>query len=269
MLKTFKWETDKSKRYIKTNKLEPILEQYVFGCEFEFYLYDNDKYEDIRKKLFEISDVDLLVNELTVPVCQDSSNCMHLKPDDSLKDDGLEISIPKSTYTQLIQYIKNINNLIDEYGYTNNDTGFHIHISTSKKSGININFFKFALLCNQNNLLNSWIQRNEYCLNVMDIINCNDKKQSKKIKNAKGKVWNLELISNNRIEIRTMGGINYHQNNNKILLELEQFKNIFEETLSKNTDDYINLERLHLERISKSSPKSINNFMNMVKPKTQ
>jgi len=267
MLETFKWETDKSKRYIKINKLKPVIEQYIFGCEFEFYLYDNDKYEDIKEKLFEISDVDLLVNELTVPVCQDSSDCMHLKPDDSLKDDGLEISIPKSTYTQLIQYIKNINNLIDEYGYTNNDTGFHIHISTSKKSGININFFKFALLCNQNDLLCSWSQRNEYCLNVMDIINCNDKIQSKKIKNAKGRVWNLELISKNRIEIRTMGGIDYHKNNSKILLELEMFKNIFQETLLKDTGEYTSLEKLHLEKIHNASPEIKIDFIKMTKPK--
>jgi len=267
MLKNFKWETDYSKRYIKQNKSEPIIEQYIFGCEFEFYLYDNNNYENITKELFEISNVDLLRNDVTVPVCKDSSECMHLKPDISLKDDGLEISIPKSTYNQLIQYIQDISDLIDKYGYTNNDTGFHIHISKYKESGININFFKFALLCNKNNLLYSWLQRNQYCLNVMDVINCNNKKQSKKIKNAKGKIWNLELISSNRIEIRTMGGIDYHKKKKKILLELEQFKNIFKETLSKDTDEYINLEKLHLEKIHNATPEIKIEFIKMTKPK--
>jgi hypothetical protein len=270
MLEISKWEADHSKRYIKVNKLEPIIEQYIFGCEFEFYLYDNNNYENIKEELFEISNVDLLTNDVTVPVCKDSSECMHLKPDISLKDNGLEISIPKSGYNQLIQYIKDINNLIDKYGYTNNDTGFHIHISTYKKSGVNINFFKFALLCNKNKLLYSWQQRNGYCLNVMDIINCNNKKQSKKIKNRKAngdKIWNLELISSNRVEIRTIGGIDYHKNNNKILLELEQFKNIFQETLSKDTDEYINLEKLHLEKINNATPEIKIEFMKMIEPK--
>ena len=267
MLEIFQWEVDNSKRYTKINKFKPIEEQYIFGCEFEFYLYDMKNYEDLKEELFEISNVDLLTNDLTVPECHDSSECMHLKPDISLENNGLEISIPKSTYTQLVKYIKEINSLIDKYGYTNDDTGFHIHISTFKKSGININFFKFALLCHQNNLLNSWSQRNEYCLNVMDIINCHNKRQSKKIKNAKGKVWNLELISNNRIEIRTMGGIDYHKNNSKILLELEQFQNIFKETLLQDTEDYKRLEQIHLEKIKNASSQVKIDFIKMTKPK--
>jgi hypothetical protein len=267
MLDTFKWEADNSKRYAKLNKLKPVIEQYVFGCEFEFYLFDTNNYEKIKEELLNISNADLLTNDVTVPVCKDSTECMHLKPDISLKDHGLEISIPKSTYNQLIKYIKDINNLINKYGYTNNDTGFHIHISTSKKSGINIDFFKFALLCNQKGLLSSWSLRNEYCLDVMDIINCNDKIQSKKMKNAKGKVWNLELISNNHIEIRTMGGIDYHKKNTEILLELEKFKNIFEATLSKNTDEYINLEKLHLGKINNATSKIKKEFIKMTKPK--
>lgn len=221
-------EKDNSKRYVKLNRLKFVVEEHIFGCEFEFYLYDNNNYENIKKELFEISDVDLLTNDVTVPVCKDSSECMQLKPDISLKDNGLEISIPKSGYNQLIQYIKDISSLIDKYGYTNNDTGFHIHISTYEKSGINIDFFKFALLCNKNNLLYSWLQRNEYCLNVMDIINCNNK---------------------------------------QILLELEQFKNIFKQTLAQNTTEYINLEKLHLEKINNATSEIKIEFMKMIKPK--
>ena len=268
MLKNFTLESDFSKRYIKPFKLEKTVEEYIFGCEFEFYLHDDKDYENIKEELFNISKVDLLTNDISIPDCKDSSDCMHLKPDISLDDGGLEISIPKSNYLQLIQYIQEINSLINKYGYTNDDTGFHIHISTSQKSGINVNFFKFSLLCNKNKLLNSWKQRNGYCLNVMNVINCHTIKESKKIKNAKGKVWNLELISSNRIEIRTMGGTNYHKNNNKILLELKQFRNIFEETLSKDTDEYIYLERLHLEKIKNASEDKIIEFMKILKPKS-
>ena len=267
MLENYTWEEDYSKRYIKLDKSIQKVEEYMFGCEFEFYLNDIGDYETIKEELFKISNVDLLANNMTIPKCEDSSECMHLKPDISLKEDGLEISIPKSTYIQLVEYIVNINDLISKHGYTNNDTGFHIHISTDKISGINVDFFKFALLCNKNNLLYSWTQRNEYCLNVMDVINCHDKKESKKLKNKKGKVWNLELISSSRIEIRTMGGIDYHKNNEKILLELEQFKHIFRETLSKNTEEYRKLEKQHLEQINNASDEIKIEFIKMIKPK--
>lgn len=52
MLEDFKWEADYSRRYIKLNKLKPIVEQYIFGCEFEFYLHDNNHYENIKEELF-------------------------------------------------------------------------------------------------------------------------------------------------------------------------------------------------------------------------
>ena len=141
MIDNFILESDNSKRYIKLNKLEPIIEKYIFGCEFEFYLHTDKSYDIVIKELFYISKVDLLTNNMTTPSCKDSSECMQLKPDISLeKDNGLEISIPKSNYSQLVDYIRDINSLIEKYGYTDNDTGFHIHISTSKHSGINIDF---------------------------------------------------------------------------------------------------------------------------------
>jgi len=267
MAKDFIVEDDYSKRYFKSNKSEPTIEEYVFGCEFEFYLNDWSDYSKVVDELLYISKADLLANDLTRPNCSDSNECMHLKPDESLDDGGLEISIPKSTYSELIIYIKAINNLIDRYGYTDNSTGFHIHISTSKISGVNLNFFKFALLCNQNDLLHYWEQRNEYCLNVMDIFNAFRPKESKKIKNKKGKVWNLELISPNRIEIRTIGGKDYHKKSNKILAQIELFRDTFIETLYEDTLEYKDIEKLHLEKIKNASDELKKQFIEMIKPK--
>ncbi len=262
MLENFTLEEDNSKRYKKVNKPQYIpYKEYIYGCEFEFYLYDHSLYEEIKEKLFEISHKDLLTNDMTAPRCKDSDECMHLKPDISLGDNGLEISIPKSSYKQLQKYIMQINSLIGEYGYTDNDTGLHIHISTKKTNGIKFDFFKFSLLCNEVNLFDSWSQRNDYCLNVMDIIQCNNKQDSRKLKNKKGKVWNLELISNNRIEIRTMGGIDYHNDNEKIFNELKLFKDLFIETLAKPTPEYIVLEKKHLDRIKTANLSEQKKFM--------
>lgn len=258
---TYTTENDGTKRYNKegSNTLRTE-EEFFFGCEFEFYTKEDFDIKTFIKELLDISDVDLLVNELTVPECEGSEHCMHLKKDMTLNDNGFEISTPKTNYSNLVSYIEKINLLIMEYGYTDSDTGFHIHISTSKKDGINLDFYKFALLCNQSDLLYIWETRNNYCLNVMDVISCNTKNEAKKKKNKIGKVWNLEKISNNHIEIRTMGGNNYHLKTEQILSELSKYFVIFKETLSKDTEEYTKLKLEHLEKIKKLPKEKIIEF---------
>lgn len=248
---SFTTESDNSKRYKKTNtnKVDLLSEKYIFGCEFEFYLLDSINIDNLILDLYNISNTDLLVNDLGIPSTNDSSNCMHLKPDATLENHGLEISTPMCTYDELLKYTKEINNLIDKYGYTNNDTGLHIHISTTKSNGINLDFYKFALLSNEQKLLDSWNERNCYCRNVMNIIELCSKKNSKIIKNKKDRM-NLHKISNNRIEIRTIGGDNYHLKTDKILDELECFRAIFIDTLSKDSKNYIKLRNEHLATVN-------------------
>jgi len=247
-------EKDSSKRYI-IGQVENLLDNdYLFGCEFEFYPKDNSKIEAIITQLCKCLKTDLLVNEVSIPSCEDSSKCMQLKPDISLADNGLEISIPISSYNSLLDYIKKINYLISQFGYTNDDTGLHIHISTCQKDGINFNFYKFALLCDKAELLDSWYSRNGYCLNVMEVINYNNKQEARRLKKKKGRVWNLELIGKNRIEIRTIGGKDYHLKTDKIIQEVEKFRDIFIETLDKDTTDFIELKRKHLEIVN-SAPR--------------
>ena len=62
------------------------------------------------------------------------------------------------------------------------DTGFHIHISTVDES-IEVDFYKFMLLCNESSLLKNWENRNAFCLNVMDILTILDMEEAKKLKN--------------------------------------------------------------------------------------
>ena len=114
---------------------------YQFGCEFEFYI-DTAKYnlekvvEEIKHKIKEFTDADILVDLVSLPTDSDKNHCMQIKPDQSLDDNGIEISIPITTKDGVKHYIKNILPLIEEYGYTNEDTGLHFHISTIKKDGI-------------------------------------------------------------------------------------------------------------------------------------
>lgn len=258
-------EKDFSTRY-RIGKSKNILDNdYLFGCEFEFYPKENIKIENIISELSDCLKTDLLVNEISVPSCNDSSECMQLKPDISLEDNGLEISIPISSYQSLLGYIPKINNLIQKFGYTNNDTGLHIHISTCNKNGVNFNFYNFSLLCNKHNLLDSWYSRNSYCLNVMEVINYNNKKEAKRLKEKKGRVWNLELVAKNRIEIRTIGGTDYHKKTTQIIQEVKKFKELFEEALKKDTKEFIKLKEEHLAIVNNATPEERIGFIKLFK----
>ncbi len=244
-------EQDGSLRYKKTTQSNQTLDKdgLIFGCEFEFYLNDNSNLNNLIQDLLDISDVDLLVNTISIPSTPDAKNCMQLKPDDTLEDNGLEISTPICSYQGLIKYIKSIHILIAKYGKTNNDTGLHVHISTCDNNGINLDFYKFALLSNEKQLLDSWLERNSYCKNVMNVLDYHNKKDSRDIKSKKDRTWNLHKVSNHHIEIRTMGGENYQLENDKILKELDEFISVFNETLSQDTQEYILLKNNHLEKI--------------------
>jgi len=257
-------ESDGSKRYLVAKDNELLSEEeYLFGCEFEFYPSEAYEQETFLKELCSLSHSDVVVNEVFIPYFKDSKSCMQLKPDISLDSNGLEISIPICSYDRLKFYIVEINNLIAKYAYTNNDTGLHIHISKAHKDGINFNFYKFSLLCNHKGLLDTWGTRNGYCINVMSVINYNTRRDSKVLKNKKGRVWNLELVSKNRVEIRTMGGVDYHLKNDKILKELAEYKAIFEETLTEDNEIFKSLKKEHLEMVNNASDEEKIGFMKL------
>ncbi len=173
-----------------------------------------------------------------LPTAKDKNNCIQIKPDISLQENGVEISIPISSIEGIKYFIKTISPLISEYGYTNEETGFHIHISTIKQDGVNFNFYKYMLLCDNAKLLSSWKSRIGYSQNVMDILSSNTKQEARKIKNKKGTVWNLEKIDNNHVEIKSIGGDDYHTEVDKIIKELSLYSKYFDETLQKNTDEH-------------------------------
>lgn len=206
-------------------------DKYRFGCEFEFYI-NGDDYEqtikNIKDDLLEFAMADILVDTLQIPNEKDKNQCFQIKPDISLDDNGIEISTPITTSKGLIYCINNILPLISKYGYTNEDTGLHFHISTQKSDGVNIDFYLFMLICYDKKLLSSWSPRAGYSQNVMDVLSKNTKLKTRKIKTKKGTIWNLEKISPNHIEIKTIGGIDYHKNQEKICDEFEQYANYFD-----------------------------------------
>lgn len=211
---------------------------YRYGCEFEFYI-DTEQYlyadviNTLTKALYELTSADILVDEISIPHAADKNHCMQIKPDISLEDHGLEISVPISTKEGILHYIQTILPLIERYGYTNEKTGFHIHMSTLGNS--HIDFYRFMLLCDEAGLLSAWKPRIGYSQNVMDILSSHTKQEARIIKTKKGTIWNLERIDSHHIEIKSIGGDNYNKEAERIMKEFEIYADYFTEALGKTT----------------------------------
>ena len=226
-----------------------------YGCEFEFYVDKKIVYQttvdEICKELYGLTSADILVDTVGIPTVSDKDKCLQIKQDISLLEHGLEISIPISSKDGMEHFIKSICSIIDKYGYTNEDTGFHIHISTIKRDGINFNFYKYMLLCDSIGLLSLWTPRVGYSQNIMDILSYFDKQKSRKIKNKKGTIWNLEKIANNHVEIKTIGGKDYHVDADRLIKEFHSYADCFAETLERDNPKHKKMYQKHKEMVSK------------------
>jgi len=233
-------------------------DKYQYGCEFEFYIDTteykyNEVIDDIVKEIYELTDVEILVDTINLPTAQDKNNCIQIKPDISLEDNGIEISVPITTDLGIEHYIGTICPIINKYGYTNEETGFHIHISTVNNDGINFNFYKFMLLCDKAKLLSSWKPRVGYSQNVMDILSSNTKQASRQIKTKKGTIWNVEKIEPNHVEIKAIGGEDYQTKKDLMINEFREYCNLFDETLQKDSDEHKQMYRNHKQQIEQLS----------------
>ena len=236
-----------------------------YGCEFEFYI-NTDQYsytkaiEPLTEDLYTLTHTNILVDEVSIPNADDKNHCMQVKPDISLQDHGVEISIPISTKEGVIHFIKTITPLIKKYGYTNEETGFHIHISTLQNDGKHIDFYRFMLLCDNADLLSSWKPREGYSQNVMDILSSHTKRETRVIKTKKGTIWNLERIDTHHIEIKSIGGVDYHKRPDSIIKEFEAYAAYFIEALGEVTDKHKELLLTHKQKVDAGSKEVKSDF---------
>lgn len=242
---------------------------YQYGCEFEFYINKSLDFKstiiEIKDKIYQFSNVDILLDFVSLPSDVDKNQCLQIKPDNSLEDNGIEISIPITSKNGIKHYVKHILQIIEEYGYTNADTGLHFHISTIKNDGVNFDFFLYMLMCHDKNLLSSWVTRNGYSHNVMDILSGNSKVVSRSIKNQKGQIWNLEKISPSHVEIKSMGGADYHLKRDQIISEFELYAECFDIINKKQNNEYRNqLIENHKKLINNVSINQKEEFINVV-----
>ncbi|MFT5835208.1 MAG: hypothetical protein ACI9RG_000093 [Sulfurimonas sp.] len=88
-------------------------DKYKYGCEFEFYIdSDTCTYEiaidEITKEIYNITNVDILVETVNLPSNSDKNHCIQIKPDISLQENGIEISVPITTQDGIKYFIKMI-----------------------------------------------------------------------------------------------------------------------------------------------------------------
>jgi len=112
-----------------------------FGCEFEFYpnIMLEDEIIDSLKNILK-DGIELKIN---LQSNDDSNMNYKIEPSLSAKG-GKEITTPICSYEDLRFYIKSISNIVNDTGTTNEDTGFHIHISTINEN-MEVDFYKFIL----------------------------------------------------------------------------------------------------------------------------
>ncbi len=242
---------------------------YQYGCEFEFYINKSLDFKstimEIKDKISQFSDADILLDFVSLPSDFDKNQCIQIKPDNSLEDNGIEISIPITSKNGVKHYLGHILQIIQKYGYTNEDTGLHFHISTVKNDGVNFDFYVYMLMCHDKNLLSSWVTRNGYSHNVMDVLSENSKVVSRNIKNKKGQIWNLEKISPNHVEIKAMGGVDYHLKIDKIISEFELYAECFDIINKKENTEYRNkLINNHKKIIENVSITQKEEFINVI-----
>ena len=158
-------------------------------------------------------------------------------------EDGLqfsyEIKTPPLYPYHALELLKKIFNLIEKYGYVNSTCGIHLNISSLDKNLTSkINLLNFAIHP-------IWIKlgkafkrnKNKTCYNsLIDIKGIRGKRRWKKIYNLGRELYNKRRYvtfrhwtgsERGRLEVRIMGGENYHRKFNLIKEYTEKILDIF------------------------------------------
>jgi hypothetical protein len=95
----------------------------------------------------------------------------------------------------------------------------------------------------------------------MDILSSNLKQASRKIKTKKGTIWNIEKIEPNHVEIKSIGGDNYHTEVARVANEILAYCEYFEKTLSKDTEQDKQIYIEHKKQVDQVSTETGSKFV--------
>lgn len=241
------------------------------GLEFEFYLGDeSEEFKTFRNSLQNLFQVALPVvveNIIFLPdSCdkQKNKDYWYLERDDSLNGkNGYELVSPMLDLKSLNHYMTMITSFIEKLGYTQNDCGFHVHISSEKLGSITPS--TMMLLLSENDCLSKWEERAGYNKNILeyfkivhpDIFDTEYQNLSKRYNLISR--FNEDDDYKNHLEIRAFGGKDYHLKCNEILDDLKKF---IEKVYIKSTEPIVSdvvtqLKKAHIKKYEESFSKPI------------
>lgn len=231
------------------------------GLEFEFYLGDKtgefEKFRESLQNLFQVALPIVIENIIFLPEScdkQKNKDFWYLERDDSLKDkNGYELVSPMLDIKAAKHYLTMISSFIEKLGYTTDDCGFHVHISSKELSSIKPS--NMMLLLEQNDCLSKWEEREGYNKNILDFFKIVHPDIFDVEYGNLSKRYNLiprfdeTDIYKNHMEIRAFGGENYHLKTQEILDDLKMF---VEKIYIPSTNELISQEikskkNLHIE----------------------
>lgn len=235
-----------------------------FGCELEF-IVNKDQDDLVIAKLDSLYKSEYLYDLKNSEIFSDPKQTkVHYKCEDSLESEfGRELTSPICSFEEVKEYIYQFVKIINEHAITSVLTGLHIHMSSSNESADELDLCKYALLADSKNLLNNWGARNQYCLNLMDIMGYLDFKDVIHFKEHKGRVWNLLKRGSHHLEIRTFGGENYQNKIDKVIDEVNVYIEIFDYSTNDSfaSFEYLNMLKKHAENLEKMSQETIEDYL--------
>lgn len=232
----------------------------VCGAEFEFYIpaldeidFD-DQLKSIISMLFKITDQDIICNPFKEFDRSREYDKLIIKPDSSLKSQsfGIEITTPIVSILNLPFYIKSIFDIMKKHNaYTDESTGFHIHLSCPDLNSKPFDFLGLMLLLNKYKLYETWPARPDYSRNVMDVLNCLNFEVAGQKKDEVGRGWCIirpeAETKPTHIEIRTMGGEDYNckleQVNSELIIIADLYLSVLEDTSIEECASLIESQR--------------------------
>lgn len=235
-----------------------------FGCELEFLVNDEQDVLVIEK-LNSLYGFNYLVDIKNSNITSDPKQTkVHYKYEASLESKlGRELTSPVCSFEELKDYLAKFTLIINEYGKTNILTGLHIHMSSSDESGVELDLCKYTLLSDGEKLLNNWGSRNEYCLNLMGIMDYLEFEDVILFKENKGRVWNLLKRGSHHVEIRTFGGEDYQNKVEQAIKEIESYIEIFNQSTDDTftSQEYLDKLEKHAEKLQNMKQETIENYL--------
>lgn len=257
--KSFSRNHDFIKKQIDNNPFMRYLDDELgvqAGFEIEFYLKDGsglDPNESIRYMLMQgmsvLADKAKLVLIGKERKKEDGAWYIERDPTLDSSDFGFELVSPVMPIRELAFYLKGAFSLIQSVGgYTNEDCGFHLHVSA--KNMAKIDFIKLLAFVDASGLLKDYENRNEYVKSLLPIFKQNNPALLAENTFKMGRFYNIIRVdAKNHVEFRALGGTDYEKDPVMILNKLEIFLKSYAVACSPKwcVSEYETLMRKHEE----------------------